>query len=300
MFTQADGSTTRKYGGTGLGLSIAKNLCELMDGDLTATSKLGKGSEFSFNTRVELLEADNEPLDLNNQTILIYDQKPKTAKAIGAYFNQWNASPTVCTSRREFVALVNITQPDIAICSENYNQIVEPGTLFLRTLAPNEDAPDEGAALTKPITASKLTKAISHKPEKHEENLKPEIEQQPYKLLLVEDNLINTEVALGILEEFGYEDIEHAENGQEALECLRTKNFDVVLMDCQMPVLDGYDTTQQIRSGLAGCPSDIPIIAMTANAMAGDREKCLASGMNDYVSKPIDPEQLASSLRNWL
>lgn len=206
-FTQADGSTTRKYGGTGLGLSISKQLCEMMNGGIWVESKAGEGSTFSF--KVQL--------------------------------------PT--------------TNEDIQSASSISNQESKPVTGMQPTPISQENRP---------------------------------------LLLLVEDNLINQEVAKGIIEDLGY-DIDTADNGQEALEKLsKSHDYLLVLMDCQMPIMDGYQATGEIRSGQAGSENqNIPIIAMTANAMKGDKEKCLAAGMDGYLSKPLDITNLEQTLAQW-
>jgi signal transduction histidine kinase/ActR/RegA family two-component response regulator len=197
-FTQADESTTRKFGGTGLGLAIVKQLCELMEGSVSAKSRLGKGSRFEFMVPV-IPVLETQPTDET-------DLSPSTG-----------------------------------------------------------------------LNASQL------------------------RLLLVEDNPINLEVAIGILEDVGFDEIDVAQNGQEALESLKENEVDLVLMDCQMPVMDGYEAARQIRRGTAGENNrNVLVIAMTASALAGDREKCLEAGMNDYLSKPIDPGQLERTLGNWL
>lgn len=301
MFTQADGSTTRKYGGTGLGLSIVKNLCELMEGNLVATSKPGVGSKFSFDLQVEVI-TNEEPLftSLQSKTVLVYDANPNTQKAITKYLSSWGAKVTSATNKQQFSNRLTSLQPDIAISSERVTQI-DASTLFIQSTKPTSEI-FQTPVILKPISASKLKQAIFDQPADKQDtaNVSAETQQKPFRLLLVEDNLINTEVALGILEEYGYDDVEHAEHGQQAIELLQQGEFDLVLMDCQMPTLDGYETTKKIRAGLAGCISDIPIIAMTANAMTGDKEKCLSFGMDDYISKPIDPDKLASSLSQWL
>lgn len=206
-FTQADSSTTRKYGGTGLGLSIVKQLCQLMGGDIFVSSTLGQGSQFSFTVTL--------------------DSSDKKIPSLTGIENTGNKT------------LLNI----------NNNNASKP------------------------------------------------------RILLVEDNRINQLVALGILEDLGFQ-AEAKADGQEAISVLQQTQeepFSLILMDCQMPIMDGFTTTQNIRNGMAGEQNrDITIVAMTANAMQGDREKCIQSGMNDYLTKPIDEKLLAQCLLKWL
>jgi CheY-like chemotaxis protein len=198
---------------------------------------------------------------------------------------------------------------DIVICADDLDEvniINEPGKLLVSGVT----ATPQARPFSKPITASRLSTALTKTAEpvlavaadsirSIETNLSsPQLSR--YRLLLVEDNFINTEVALGILEDYGYDNVELAENGQEALDRLSSEHYDLVLMDCQMPIVDGYEATRLIRAGEAGDLSTLPIIAMTANAMQGDREKCLSVGMNDYIAKPIDPDKLERTLSNWL
>lgn len=301
MFTQADSSTTRKFGGTGLGLSIAKNLCELLDGEIKATSKLNRGSKFSFDIRVELMPSKQTPQSLANKTILIFEPNQAALKSAAAYLTKRKARVSICTDQAECEKTLKALRPDVLISQIPFEQL---GNTRLLTTADPGDANANAADILKPFNATKLNRALfRQRPSSSDtsvESATEKPEHQPFKLLLVEDNFINTEVALGVLEDFGYDDVEHAENGKQAIECLRNGKYDIVLMDCQMPELDGYEATQQIRAGEAGDQADIPIIAMTANAMSGDKEKCLAAGMNDYIAKPINPDQLESSLAHWL
>jgi CheY-like chemotaxis protein len=157
--------------------------------------------------------------------------------------------------------------------------------------------------ISKPVTQSNLKRLINL--DVFSAGASEATKDQPNRrarLLLVEDNLINQEVALGVLEDLGFE-ADIAENGAEAIDCLRKTRhpYDLILMDCQMPVMDGYKATGEIRSGTAGeAMKRVPIIAMTANAVRGDREKCLDAGMDDYLPKPIDPDSLEQKLNQWL
>ena len=202
-FTQADASTTRKYGGTGLGLAISKHLVELMDGEIGYINNVGEGTSFWFNVKIKK-GVPNSPLD-----------EVEEYKA--------NATDKV---------------------SDN--------------------------------------------------------QKSKYKILIAEDNLINQLVALEILKNLGYQ-ADKASNGEEVLSAIKKVPYDLILMDCQMPIMDGYQATSSIRSKqLLDINSSIPIIAMTAAAMKGDREKCIESGMNDYLTKPIDPLALSEMLNKWL
>lgn len=213
-FTQADSSTTRKYGGTGLGLSIARQLCQLMDGDINVSSIEGEGSKFSFTVKL------------------------------------------------------------------GHSHIVSP-----------------------PITDPLLDAISSFATSNTENSNKEPTENTNHRLLLVEDNLTNQVVALGILENLGVS-VDISADGQEAIDRLnqmRDQYYSLIFMDCQMPVMDGFTATKNIRNGDAGDHyRDIPIVAMTANAMQGDREKCIDSGMNDYLTKPIEETLLADCLKKWL
>lgn len=245
-----------------------------------------------------------EKPDLQGKNALVYDPNAISLKAAQSYLNAWQATVRAVKSREEFFTELDKLKPEIAICCDDIKETGHHPEFFICT-ADSSVAPAWTETISKPVTANKLKRVLLGKPAQRSASDKQQDsadldQKQPYRLLLVEDNFINTEVALGILEDHGFDDVAHAENGQEAIECLRQGKYDLVLMDCQMPIVDGYEATKQIREGAAGSQSDIPVIAMTANAMAGDREKCLAFGMNDYISKPIDPDKLAGTIQQWL
>ncbi len=290
-FTQADESTTRKYGGTGLGLSIARELCELAGGGIDVESIPGQGSNFIINIPVGIDESNPTSPLIKPGSALVFEPDSATEQVIFAYLRKWGISVQIVANQNAFERLLAEQKPDLAICGSK----LTPGNKKVEVHLLNQSPKH----IAKPITASKLRKFWFLEEADDRPAPEPTL-RKDHHLLLVEDNFINTEVALGILADYGFENVEHAENGEQALNCLKTGEFDLVLMDCQMPVLDGYETTRQIRAGHAGSQADIPIVAMTANAMQGDREKCLAAGMNDYISKPIDPDTLATTIEHWL
>ena len=318
VFTQAENSTNRKYGGTGLGLSIAQQLCELLGGEITATSKVGKGSTFSFSISVEISKTQPKAdwPELSGTRTLIHHPNHAGLDAIGRYLETWGSDTNYAKTKEQLLRNLEQTYFDLVICCDDLElpeHYILPGKLLITGTHNSTDA----HKLDEPIVASQLIRAIRKdhsEPAQLTTTSSPAVQNEsitvtetpsdrntkPFKILLVEDNFINTEVALGMLEDCGYIDVELAENGQEAINRLKAESFDLVLMDCQMPIVDGYEATRQIRSGQAGDLSKLPVIAMTANAMQGDREKCLAVGMDDYIPKPIDPEKLARTLNNWL
>jgi len=349
-FTQADTSTTRKYGGTGLGLSITKQLCELMNGGIRISSELDKGSVFEF--FVVLAKGDSvqpEPStkDIGNLKVLIVDDNTTNREVLKGQLAQWGVIVDEAEDALQALKILNNnTQPpfDIAlldmempgmdgaelgkIIRDNRN-LDSMNLVMMSSISHRGDRKffsDLGfqAYFPKPLSAKDLKVALSivsgvsyekgttqegeiitkHYLREIESNPAPDDEQAPLNIapfkgrwiLLVEDNIINQEVAKGVLEDFGFQ-IAIAANGREALHLLNTRDlgdpFHMVLMDCQMPIMDGYEATGAIRNGYAGKTNqDIPIVAMTANAMRGDKEKCIDAGMTDYVSKPIDLDEL--------
>ncbi|MBE0497882.1 MAG: response regulator [Campylobacterales bacterium] len=351
-FTQADTSTTRKYGGTGLGLAIAKQLCVLMGGSIHATSTQYEGSTFHMKIRVGL---SNKPaltlpdVSVKGRSVLVVDDNDTNRAVVRAQLELWGMEvyeaedPLIafdyCRIRISQghtppydIALLDMQMPNIdgaelgreirEITACNDMKLVMMTSLGSRNDAKRFARMGFNAFFAKPTTTNDLFKALRVLLDNAEAlEGAGEIVTKDYistldetseavewpsntRLLLVEDNPTNQMVAQGMLEMIGLK-ADIANDGSEALESLKfgleTVPYTLVLMDCQMPNMDGYEASTAIREGRAGeANKNIPIIAMTANAMSGDREKCLLSGMNDYVSKPINLNVLKTALLTWL
>ncbi len=339
-FVQGDGSTTRRFGGTGLGLSICKQLVSLMGGEIGVTSSEGEGSRFAFTITVgRATDLDKESAEFTivpqpSERILVMDHHPLCRKTMGDYLTRWGYPNTVVAdghaARQELrqareeghpysVAFVGRC-PFSDRCRDLLSAIhAEHGnSLKLVLMSSPQALLNQGAEPDPNITFS-IGKPIRYEHLKHAlhaivsgvsmkkeaiKNLKASI-QRKYKgtglrLLVVEDNIVNQKVAMGILSSLGIR-VDVSANGKEALTTLRSMPYDLVLMDCQMPVMDGFEATKTLRADHTfGANQHIPVIAMTANAMKGDRERCIAAGMNDYIPKPVTPKNLIAALDSWL
>ena len=336
-FTQADGSTTRKFGGTGLGLAISRQLVEMMDGNIGVTSIPGKGSTFYCNLKLKKGEfTEDEPKivpDLDGLPVLIIDDSSTNRFILEKTLRIWGIQPTSNSSGKQGIqdlynaarqgepiplVLLDMQMPQMDGETVARRILKEPllkqtRIIILTSMGKRGDAKrlkDIGikAYLTKPIKQAQLKHAIlsvmadQDKEDSPEKKLVTkytvaEHHRNDLRILLVEDNPINQRVGQKILEKRAYR-VDVVDNGAAAIEALQKDTYSLILMDIQMPVMDGLTATQEIRK-LEGELKDIPIIAMTANVMKGDEEECLAAGMDDYISKPFKPNELYEKIAKW-
>ncbi len=365
-FTQADSSTTRKYGGTGLGLAICKQLVGLMGGQIGFNSEPGKGTTFWFTVCLEPVAQISEPINdgdrgsLKGLRVLIVDDNATNQKILEYYIKAWEMQslsvpdgPSALTALRQAaadgspfdLALLDMQMPQmdgltLAQTIQQDPALARVKLVMLTSLGRRGDAEKAkqvgvAAYLTKPIRQVVLFnslrmlvggegKGTSHGPQLVTQHTVKEVQRrETAHILLAEDNLVNQKVAVRMLERLGFHP-DVVKNGREAVNAWQQGKYHLILMDCQMPEMDGFEATQEIRRGeesLVACVSSfendgsaagnneqratsnqrhIPIIAMTANAMTGDREKCLDAGMDDYIAKPVKSEILEEVILRWL
>jgi len=332
VFAQVDGSMTRKYGGSGLGLAICSQLVDLMGGRIWVESKEGAGSKFFVTLSFGLDRAGPEKTetpgytDMRELPVLVVDDNLSTRDILEEMLENWNFKVKTSPSAGDAISLFDRAKSEGTPFAFTLFDAYLPGQDSFILLDYIKHAPElaktmivmvgsrgsRGDAspwlktgvpvyLSKPIKISELSEAMSkilgtRTPEKKTdvvpEKEKPETRAQTcYKILVVEDNMVNRKVAHFMLEKQGH-DLTAVENGKEALNAMENGIFDLILMDVQMPVMDGFEATAAIRKKEETTGTHIPIIAMTAHAMKGDREKCLEAGMDDYITKPLNPEDV--------
>lgn len=340
-FSQADGSTTRKYGGTGLGLAICKRLVEMMGGAIEVMSRVGEGSCFWFTVNLRKQADASSSADaatplLTGLRILIVDDKAVNRRILELLTKKWGMQPTVIASGSAALDVLRGQhgQPRFDLALLDVDMSPTDGIELARAIKTRAEGGDTklvlltsfgrrgdakaaneaglAAYLTKPIRERQLYDCIvavmqrpvvSRPPAARESSplitrhtLAETEAKRELRILLAEDNIMNQKVAARMFQRLGYR-IDVVVNGREAVEAMSRVSYDVVFMDCQMPDMDGFEATSLIREQEAsGASHPVLIIAMTANVMQGDRERCLASGMDDYLSKPISVDALASVL----
>ena len=326
-FSQVDSSTTRKYGGTGLGLAISHRLCSLMGGTIGVTSTPGKGSTFSFTIQTESVPTPpgwglpEMPVQLNYGPILCLEDNRTTQLRLETFFRSWGARTTcVASTTAAKEILSSDIKPSAAILDLGLvqgtegkaltTQLAEMGIPVLnlqpsvQVAAANPPVHRTITTIGKPIRTLSLVRGIqaifnttpaSRPPFAHSPDKRQLAHEIPLDILLVEDNAVNQKVGLRFLDRLGYR-ADAVANGIEAVNTLETRRYDLVLMDLQMPEMDGFEASRQIRQRL---PLDQQprIVALTANALHGDRERCLAAGMNDYIAKPVKMHEIADAIR---
>jgi len=332
-YSQVDSSTTRTHGGTGLGLAIARMLTGLMGGEIGVESEKDAGSTFWFTALFReahgKARASQQGVSLAGTFVAVIDDNRTNRTILERYLSSWDMPERSFENGRDAlqemrdaahrdvafdVAIVDMMMPGMdgrAVAAEiRADDALRNVVVILLTSAGHSEVPIPGvdAELVKPVRPSQLfdilhtlvseRSARSQRSPAEVQLGPPDPARQWTRVLVVEDNAANLKVAVRMLERLGYR-AEAASNGTEAVTMLEHMQYDAVLMDCQMPEMDGYEATRQIRKN-EHAGRRVPIIAMTAAALSGDRERCLAAGMDDYISKPVKLHVVAAVLERWL
>ncbi|WP_194714106.1 ATP-binding protein [Noviherbaspirillum soli] len=325
-FIQADNSVTRKYGGTGLGLSICKRLLGLMGSRIDVESRPGEGTTFRFELHLAEVAQPTAVAPLPASQALVVCALSGHADALASYLAAWGMQPQCAGTQEQALALAASAPHALAVIDGGMPMSAaiasalaqsHPGmrlVLLAENAAATGEKPAFHATLRRPLRQAAfhqaLVFALEHRhylqqtpslprPIANAPDTAPAGEGADRRVLLVEDNLTNQKVALHQLARLGYT-VHVASNGQEALNAMALHDYALVLMDCQMPLMDGFEATRRIRAAESDTGSHQIVVAMTANATEGDRERCLAAGMDDYLPKPITRDMLTELLQRWL
>ncbi|MGZ3833734.1 MAG: two-component regulator propeller domain-containing protein [Mucilaginibacter sp.] len=327
-FSQVDSSTTRKYGGTGLGLAISEKLIQLMGGTISVESEYGKGTTLQFNIKSKIgskaarTYVHLNTTDIENKHVLVVDDNKTNRDIMEAQLKQWKFVPLIAESGKQALQMLlsskrvdlvisdmNMPEMDGIVLAKNIREVYPGMRIILLSSIGNEQSRHEAhlfnVILTKPAKHHILYKHIVDQlkeitiikaPQQAQSQFSVDFAMQhPMEILIAEDNYVNQKLAVRILNKMGYNP-EVASNGHEVLESVAKKKYDLILMDIQMPEMDGLEATQLIRLHMQEQPV---IVAMTANAMPEDREICIRSGMNDYLSKPMKLTEIIGVLEKW-
>ncbi|MBI2299217.1 MAG: response regulator [Armatimonadetes bacterium] len=339
-FTQVDSSTSRRYGGTGLGLSICRRLAAMMGGQVGVASEPGVGSTFWFTAVLgkQLGRApESPPADLRGRRILVVDDNQTARRLLSVLLTSWGCEPLMVGDPAEAVPALKEAHAAGRPCDVAVLDMVMPGMdgdelgrrikagpelaglplVMLTSLGQRGEAErlhqiGFAAYLTKPVREGQLqaclAAVLARAPKAEDQSAEPlvtrhslaERERRRTRVLVAEDNITNQKVAVRLLERLGYR-ADAVANGYEAVRALEQIPYDLVLMDCQMPEMDGFEATARVRDPASAVRDHrVPIIALTANAMQGDRELCLAAGMDGYLSKPVQAEALQTVVERWI